>query len=105
MLQQGYSLDNDGFVEENLGLMFDRMDRETDIARFNNYLSMGLESLTTILSGQQQDREFILQFVWPSIVHTTNLTARQNIDIKNLSSYCSTIVTKQRYKSVTYKFC
>ena len=36
-----------------------------------------------------------MQFVWPSIVHTTSLTARQNIDIKNLSSYCSTIATEQ----------
>ena len=95
LLQQSYSLDNNGFVEENLGLMSDRMDRETDIARFNIYLSMGLESLTTILSVQQQDREFILQFVWPGIVHTKNLTARQNIDITNLSSYCSTIATEQ----------
>ena len=36
-----------------------------------------------------------MQFVWPSIVHTTNLTARQNIDITNFSSYCSTIATEQ----------
>ena len=76
--------------------MKDHNDRDNAITIFNKYLHAGTESMFLILNRQENDQEFMLNFVWPSIIHIRSLNACHNIDLTNLNNFCSNIAQEQQ---------